>query len=109
MYVHVLLPLKLRWIPTYSTDLPLLRGEAVKVIFSGRKYTGIVWEEDAPAPEGVKRVLKVLDRDEAVPALDAKEMERAERFRSRGAPADKARRHRRAALGPALRESPAQT
>lgn len=75
MYVHVLLPLKLRWIPTYSTDLPLLRGEAVKVMFSGRKYTGIVWEEDAPAPEGVKRVLKVLDRDEAVPALDAKEME----------------------------------
>lgn len=74
MYVQVLLPLKLRWIPTYISDTPLLRGEAVKVMFSGRKYTGIVWTSDADAPSGVKRVLKVLEKDEAVPPLDEKEM-----------------------------------
>lgn len=74
MYVQVLLPLKLRWIPTYISDAPLLRGEAVKVVFSGRKYTGIVWVVDADAPSGAKRMLKVLERDEALPPLDGKEM-----------------------------------
>ncbi len=74
MYVQVLLPLKLRWIPTYISDIPLLHGEAVKVIFSGRKYTGIVWAVDVDAPSGAKRMLKVLGRDEAVPSLDADEM-----------------------------------
>ena len=74
MYVQVLLPLKLRWIPTYISDTPLLRGEAVKVIFSGRRYTGIVWTTEADAPAGVKRMLKVLGRDEAVPSLDTNEM-----------------------------------
>ncbi len=75
MYAQVLLPLKLRWIPTYATDIPLHRGEAVKVVFAGRKYTGIVWDDNAAAPCGVKRVLKVLGRDEAVPALGGEEME----------------------------------
>ena len=75
MYAQVLLPLKLRWIPTYATDIPLHRGEAVKVVFAGRKYTGIVWNDNAAPPCGVKRVLKVLGRDEAVPALGGEEME----------------------------------
>ena len=75
MYVQVLLPLKLRWIPTYISDAPLLRGEAVKVVFSGRKYTGIVWVVDADAPSGAKRMLKVLERDEALPPLEGKEMD----------------------------------
>ncbi len=74
MYAEVLLPLKLRWIPTYITDIPLHRGEAVKVVFSGRKFTGIVWNDNAAPPSGVKRVLKVLGRDEAVPALSGEEM-----------------------------------
>ena len=74
MYVQILLPLKLRWIPTYISDMPLLRGEAVKVLFSGRRYTGIVWNENAEAPSGVSRLLKVLGRDEAVPPLSGNEM-----------------------------------
>ncbi len=57
-YFQVLLPLKLKWIPFYSSGIPLLRGQAVSVVFSGRRYTGIVWRCDvSPSVDRVQRIL----------------------------------------------------
>lgn len=56
-YFQVLLPLRLKWIPYYSSDIPLREGQAVSVVFSRRKYTGIVWRTDVvPTVDRVQRI-----------------------------------------------------
>ena len=63
-YVQVLLPLKLQWIPTYSTHAGLTPGVRVCVELGGRRYEGVVWRSlerpDLP-PERIQPVLSVLD------------------------------------------------
>ena len=61
-YFQVLLPLRLKWIPYYSSDIPLHEGQAVSVIFSRRRYTGIVWRTDVvPTVDRVKRIAGIED------------------------------------------------
>ena len=63
-YVQVLLPLKLQWIPTYSTHAGLTPGVRVCVELGGRRYEGVVWRSlerpDLPL-ERIQPVLSVLD------------------------------------------------
>lgn len=41
-YISVILPLKLEWEPCYSTTEQVEKGDRVRVMLSGREYTGVV-------------------------------------------------------------------
>jgi primosomal protein N' len=71
-YCQVLLPLRLKWIPFYSTEIPLLRGQAVRVTFSGHRYTGIVWRTDVVPT--VDRVQRITDIERSLAPLSSEEM-----------------------------------
>ncbi len=71
-YYQVLLPLRLKWTPFYSSEIPLLRGQAVSVLFSGRKYTGIVWQSDVSP--SVERVQRILGPEDSLSRLSESEM-----------------------------------
>ena len=49
-YIEVLIPLRLSWIPCYSSPTSLARGTRVTVGFAGRRYSGVVWR-NVPSPE----------------------------------------------------------
>jgi len=59
-FFQVILPLKLRWIPTYSAPTPPAPGQRVCVELSGRRYDGVVWRclehPDLP-PERIQPVI----------------------------------------------------
>ncbi|MBR5076637.1 MAG: hypothetical protein IKX28_06500, partial [Bacteroidales bacterium] len=63
-YIQVLLPLKLQWIPTYSTPTQLEPGRRVSVALGRRSYDGVVWRRlerpDLP-PERIQPILAVQD------------------------------------------------
>ena len=63
-FVQVLLPVKLRWIPTYSSPAPLEAGTRVCVALGRRRYDGVVWcsvdRPDLP-PERIQPILSVQD------------------------------------------------
>lgn len=71
-YCQVLLPLRLKWIPFYSTEIPLFRGQAVRVTFSGRRYTGIVWRTDVVPT--VDRVRRIAGIEHSLAPLSGEEM-----------------------------------
>ena len=63
-YIQVLLPVKLRWIPTYAAPAPLEPGRRVCVELGGRRYDGVVWrtigQPDLPA-ERIQDIVAVQD------------------------------------------------
>ena len=73
-FVQVLLPVKLRWIPTYSSPAPLEAGTRVCVALGRRRYDGVVWRclerPDLP-PERIQPILGVQD---ALPRVTPEEL-----------------------------------
>lgn len=55
-YIHVILPLKLEWEPCYWTDEEVSVGDRVKVIFSGKEYSGVVSRTDVQPDIDPKRI-----------------------------------------------------
>ena len=41
-FIQVILPLRLEWEPFYAAREPLAPGDRVEVLFSGRRYVGVV-------------------------------------------------------------------
>ena len=74
-FVRVLVPLRLDWIPVYRSDSPLRRGQTVGVMFSGRRYAGVVWETGADPGLDSSRILPVLPDTEDVPDVTPAELE----------------------------------
>lgn len=73
-YVQVILPLKLAWIPVYSSAEPLARGARVSASVAGRRYAGVVWKSvDSPDIEP-SRVRPLLSVDNALPAVSDNEL-----------------------------------
>lgn len=73
-YVQVLLPLRLGWIPTYASAVPLEAGQRVCVALGRRRYDGVVWRcTDRPdlPPERIQPVLAVQDE---LPRVTAEEL-----------------------------------
>ena len=70
MYFRILLPLKLSWTPTYSSDEELMRGMRVRVSFSHKEYIGIILSSSATvdgfSPE---KILPVLQTDTGLPPV----------------------------------------
>jgi primosomal protein N' (replication factor Y) len=73
-YIQVLLPVKLRWIPTYGSPVPLEPGRRVCVALGKRRYDGVVWRclerPDLP-PERIQDILAMQDD---LPAVTAEEL-----------------------------------
>ena len=72
-YIQVLLPVKLRWIPTYSSPVPLEPGRRVCVELGKHRYDGVVLRvlerPDLP-PERIQGIVAVQDE---LPAVTAEE------------------------------------
>ena len=73
-YVQVLLPVKLRWIPTYAAPAALEPGQRVCVELGHRRYDGVVWcsreRPDLP-PERIQPIISVR---EDLPRVTAEEL-----------------------------------
>ena len=73
-YIQVLLPVKLRWFPTYGTSVPLAPGRRVCVELGKRRYDGVVWRTlerpDLP-PERIQDIVEVQDE---LPAVTPEEL-----------------------------------
>ena len=73
-YIQVLLPVKLRWFPTYGTTVPLAPGRRVCVELGKRRYDGVVWRTlerpDLP-PERIQDIVAVQDE---LPAVTPEEL-----------------------------------
>ena len=73
-YIQVLLPVKLRWIPTYSSPFPLEPGRRVCVELGKHRYDGVVLRTlerpDLP-PERIQGIVAVQDE---LPAVTAEEL-----------------------------------
>ena len=73
-YIQVLLPVKLRWFPTYGTSIPLEPGRRVCVELGKRRYDGVVWRTlerpDLP-PERIQDIVAVQDE---LPAVTPEEL-----------------------------------
>ena len=64
IYIQVLLPVKLRWVPTYSSQTSLEPGKRVLVELGRRRYDGVVWrriERPDLAPERIQPILAVQE------------------------------------------------
>ena len=73
-YVQVLLPVKLRWIPTYAAPAALEPGQRVCVELGHRRYDGVVWcrqERPELPPERIQPILSVR---EDLPRVTAEEL-----------------------------------
>ncbi|MDY6444640.1 MAG: hypothetical protein SPK76_06405, partial [Bacteroidales bacterium] len=73
-YIQVLLPVKLRWIPTYAAPIALEPGRRVCVELGKHRYDGVVWRvlerPDLP-PERIQDIVAVQDE---LPAVTAEEL-----------------------------------
>ena len=73
-YIQVLLPVKLRWIPTYRAEEPLQAGRRVCVELGRKRYDGVVWRTlerpDLP-PERIQPIVAVQDE---LPCVTAEEL-----------------------------------
>ena len=73
-YIQVLLPVKLRWIPTYAAPTPLEPGRRVCVELGRRRYDGVVWcslKEPGLPPERIQDIVAVQDE---LPAVTPEEL-----------------------------------
>ena len=73
-YIQVLLPVKLRWIPTYGSPVPLEPGRRVCVELGRKRYDGVVWRglerPDLPA----ERIQDIVAVQDGLPAVTAEEL-----------------------------------
>lgn len=65
IYISVILPLKLEWLPCYWTDEDIAVGDRVTVSFAGKEYTGVVARTDAVPDIAEEKIRKVgrVERD----------------------------------------------
>lgn len=73
-YVRVLLPLKLAWLPTYSSPEPLQHGTRVSVALGRRRYDGVVWESIAQPDLPASRIQPILSVQPELPEVSDAEL-----------------------------------
>ena len=73
-YIQVLLPVRLRWVPTYSSNVPLEPGRRVCVELGRRRYDGVVWRslERPDLPPG--RILPIVAVQDDLPDVTPEEL-----------------------------------
>ena len=73
-YIQVLLPVKLRWVPTYRAPEPLERGRRVCVELGGRRYDGVVWRSAVQPDLPEERIQDIVCVQDELPAVTAEEL-----------------------------------
>lgn len=74
-YYRILLPLRLRWNPTYSFNGTLRRGERVRVTFAKREYVGVVLGT-VPVPDiSPERILPLTGPIDGLPDITDEELQ----------------------------------
>lgn len=74
MFYEILLPLKLDWLPTYSSDEELYIGERVRVSFAHRDYIGVVLGSTEVPGVNSAKVQAVSARIPFLPRITGKEL-----------------------------------
>ena len=74
MFVQVLLPLRLDWIPAYSVPDSPEPGRRVRVRFAGREYVGVIWKTDIVPDVEESRVLPISGYADEHPAISPEEL-----------------------------------
>ena len=70
MYVQVILPLRLAWLPVYRAEgMDLQVGDRVRVRFAGREYVGVVSGLDMTPDIEARRIQPVLAVEDALPSV----------------------------------------
>ena len=70
MFVQVILPLRLAWLPAYKADGQDLHvGDRVRVRFAGREYVGVVSQLDVTPDIEARRIQPVLGVEDQLPAV----------------------------------------
>lgn len=75
-FVEVIVPLRIGWIPVYRSERKLSRGEYASVVFSNKKYFGVVLSENI-SPDSIKTgttVLDILPENPCLPKVSEKEL-----------------------------------
>lgn len=73
-YIQVLLPVRLRWIPTYRAPEPLAPGRRVCVDLGGRRYDGVVWRSPVQPDLPEARIQDIVSVQEDLPDVTPEEM-----------------------------------
>ncbi|MCR4859032.1 MAG: hypothetical protein K5910_00010 [Bacteroidales bacterium] len=73
-YVQVLLPVRLRWIPTYSAPAGTVPGQRVCVELGRRRYDGVVWRLLEHPNLPLERIQPILRVQEELPGVTAEEL-----------------------------------
>ncbi|MCQ2136887.1 MAG: hypothetical protein MJY67_08240 [Bacteroidales bacterium] len=76
MYIQVILPLRLSWVPFYKAAPQVCVGDKVKVMFNGRSYIGTVWKinQELPASLNDKKVLPILSVETSLARVSQREI-----------------------------------
>ncbi len=74
MFYEILLPLKLNWTPTYSSDKELRAGERVIVPFARRNYVGIVLRPTEVPGINTAKIQNVSSAIPCLPDITEKEL-----------------------------------
>lgn len=74
MYYEILLPLKLNWYPTYSSDEVLAIGERVIVSFAHRDYVGVVLRGTEIPGVNAAKIQAVSSRIPGLPHITEEEL-----------------------------------
>lgn len=73
-YIQVIVPLRLAWIPTYSTDIDVHIGCRVRVRVSGRVYVGVVYAIGADPGLDRSRIRPIDGIEEGLPDISHHEI-----------------------------------
>lgn len=73
-YIHVILPLRLEWLPSYCTHHELEPGQMVSVRFSGKKYLGVVWRCGITPDIEESRIQEIDSVEDSLPRISSEEM-----------------------------------
>jgi len=74
MYLKVLLPLRLDWMPSYFSETPVPEGTRVQVHFARKKYIGVVLGPDEAPSVAAEKILPIDGLAEGLPDITAEEI-----------------------------------
>ena len=73
-YIEVLLPVKLRWVPTYGSPVPLEPGRRVCVTLGRKRYDGVVWRTLERPDLPPERIQDIVSVQEGLPDVTPEEL-----------------------------------
>ena len=73
-YIKVILPLRLEWEPCYITDINLVTGDRVAVLFAERRFIAVVSDPDASPEIDASRIRPILSVETGLDRISEEEI-----------------------------------